>query len=255
LNGEGLQHEDGHSHILASTIPSIVTYDPAFAYEVAFIIRNGLIRMCSRQEDIFYYVTLYNENIQHPAMPQGVEEDLIRGLYLFRKASIESKSRVQLFGSGSIMKCVLEAQAILAERYGIAADVWSATSYQQLRNEALSVDRWNRLHPEEKPRTPFVAEALASAEGPVVAASDFLKLVPDMIRPWVRQKFVSLGTDGFGRSDTREALRHHFEVDAQNIVVASLYALHQEGKLTARDVAAAIRDLGIDPEKLDPLHA
>ncbi len=254
LNGEGLQHEDGHSQLVASTIPNLVAYDPAFAYEVALIVRNGLIRMCSRQEDVFYYITLYNENIEHPAMPVGVEDGLIRGLYLFRKAAIDSKTHVQLFGSGSIMKCVLGAQTILGDRYGIAADVWSATSYQQLRNEALSVDRWNRLHPEDPPRVPYVVEALSSAEGPIVAATDFLKLVPDMIRPWVRQKFVCLGTDGFGRSDTREALRRHFEVDAENIAVACLYALHQEGKLKAGEISKAIRDLGIDREKLDPLH-
>jgi pyruvate dehydrogenase E1 component len=255
LNGEGLQHEDGHSHILASTMPSIVAYDPAFAYEVAFIVRHGLIRMCARQEDVFYYITLYNENIQHPPMPAGSEEGIIRGLYLFRRSPLDTGQRVQLLGSGSIMKCVLAAQAILAERYNIASDVWSATSYQQLRNQALSADRWNRLHPEARPLKPDVAEILDGIEGPIVAATDYQKLLPDMIRPWVRQRFLTLGTDGFGRSDTREALRRHFEVDAESIAVAALYALHQDGRVEAKEVSAAVRDLGLDPEKLDPLHA
>jgi len=161
---------------------------------------------------------------------------------------------VQLFGSGSMMKSVLEAQKVLAERYRIAADVWSATSYQQLRNEALSNERWNRLHPEAGARKPYVVEQLEGVQGPIIAVTDFMKLVPDMIRPWIRQRFVSLGTDGFGRSDTREALRRHFEVDAESIVIAALYALHEDGKIPAREVSAAIHELGIDPEKLDPLH-
>jgi pyruvate dehydrogenase E1 component len=255
LNGEGLQHEDGHSHVLASTIPNILSYDPAFAYEVAMIIRSGLIRMCSKQEDVFYYITLYNENIEHPPMPPGVEEGIIKGLYLFRKAPAEGRHRLQLFGSGSIMMSVLKAQNILADKYHVAADAWSATSYQQLRNDALSADRWNRLHPEAEPKKPYLVEHLEGIQGPIVAASDFLKAVPDMIRPWISRRFVALGTDGFGRSDTREALRRHFEVDAESIVIAALHALCQEGRISAAEVTSAIRDLGVDPEKPDPLHA
>ena len=255
LNGEGLQHEDGHSHILASIIPNILAYDPAFAYEVAMIIRDGLRRMYEKQEDVFYYLTLYNENIPHPPMPEGSEEGIIKGLYLFRRASGKGKLRVQLFGSGSMMHGVLKAQALLAEQFHVSADVWSATSYQQLRNEALAADRWNRLHPTAESRVPYVTSVLHNVPGPIVAVTDYLKAVPDLIRPWVTQRFVSLGTDGYGRSDTREALRRHFEVDAQNIAIAALHALAQEGKIQAREVEKAIRALGVDAEKLDPLHA
>jgi len=253
LNGEGLQHQDGHSHVLASSIPNIQAYDPAFAYEIALIVRSGLIRMCAKQEDVFYYITVYNENIEHPPMPPGTEEGIVKGLYLFRKAPASGKHRVQLFGSGSIMMSVLKAQNMLAEKFDVAADVWSATSYQQLRGDALCAERWNRLHPTEPPRRPYIVECLEGVQGPIVAASDFMKLVPDMIRPWVGQQFATLGTDGFGRSDTREALRRHFEVDAENITVAALFALSREGKIPAADVTAAIRSLGIDPEKMDPL--
>jgi pyruvate dehydrogenase E1 component len=254
LNGEGLQHQDGHSHVLASTIPNISAYDPAFAYEVAMIVKNGLYRMYQKEEDVFYYITLYNENIYHPPMPDGVEEGILRGLYLFRPAPEKLRYHVQLFGSGSIMQCVLKAQALLAEKFQISSDVWSATSYQQLRDEALSADRWNRLHPESNPRVPYVRQLLEDVPGPFVAATDFLKTVPDLIRPWVSQRYVTLGTDGFGRSDTREALRRFFEVDAENIAIAALHALSQDGLVPVQEVSKAIRDLGVDPEKLDPLH-
>src|SRR5881296_3357096 len=253
LNGEGLQHEDGQSHILATTVPNVLAYDPAFAYEMALIVREGLRRMYEKQEDIFYYITLYNENIVHPSMPEGAENGIVKGLYRFRPAPVTGRHRVQLFGSGSIMLAVGQAQELLAERFDIAADVWSAPSYQQLRNEALSVDRWNRLHPEETPRKPYVVQALEGVPGPIVAATDYLKAVPDLIRPWVTQRFISLGTDGFGRSDTREALRRFFEVDAESIAAAALYALSQEGKIPPSEVSRAIRQLGIDPEKADPL--
>jgi len=255
LNGEGLQHEDGHSLLLASSVPNVVAYDPAFAYEVAAIVREGLRRMYERQEDVFYYITLYNENIHHPPMPEGCGDGVIGGLYRFRASEIQSGKRVQLFGSGTILQCVLKAQRILAEQFGVAADVWSATSYQQLRHEALSTDRWNRLHPESAPQVPYVTRVLDGVEGPIIAASDFVKAVPDMIRPWVRQDFVTLGTDGFGRSDTREALRRFFEVDAEHIAVAALYALSRAGKLPAAEVGEAIRSLGIDPDKADPLNS
>ena len=255
LNGEGLQHEDGQSHILATTVPNVLAYDPAFAYEMALIVREGLRRMYEKQEDIFYYITLYNENIVHPSMPEGAENGIVKGLYRFRPAPVTGRHRVQLFGSGSIMLAVGQAQELLAERFDIAADVWSAPSYQQLRNEALSVDRWNRLHPEETPRKPYVVQALEGVPGPIVAATDYLKAVPDLIRPWITQRFISLGTDGFGRSDTREALRRFFEVDAESIAAAALYALSQEGKIPPSEVSRAIKDLGIDPEKPDPLFA
>ncbi|HYK89058.1 MAG TPA: pyruvate dehydrogenase (acetyl-transferring), homodimeric type [Acidobacteriota bacterium] len=254
LNGEGLQHEDGHSHVLATTIPNVLAYDPAFAFEVAMIVKDGLYRMNEKLEDIFYYITLYNENIAHPPMPEGTEEGIIKGLYLFKPATQRLAHHVQLFGSGSIMQTVLKAQAMLAERFEISADVWSATSYQQLRDEALCADRWTRLHPEAEPRVPYVVDVLEGIKGPIVAATDYMKTVPDLIRPWVSQRYVSLGTDGFGRSDTREALRRHFEVDAENICIAALYALCQEGRITPAGVSAAIRMLGVDPEKLDPIH-
>ncbi len=254
LNGEGLQHQDGHSHILASVIPNLLAYDPAFAFEVAAIVRSGLKRMYEDEEDVFYYVTLYNENIFHPPMPEGVEEGIVKGLYLFRPAAARLDRHVQLFGSGSIMPTVLKAQELLAQRFQVSADVWSVPSYQQLRNEALSADRWNRLHPESEPEVPYVAKALRGIKGPVIATTDFMKMVPDMIRPWVTQRYITLGTDGYGRSDTREALRRFFEVDAESIAIAALHALSQEGKVTPAEVSAAIRDLGLDPEKPDPMN-
>ncbi len=254
LSGEGLQHQDGHSHVLASVIPNLRAYDPAFAFEVAAIVRDGLYRMYEKEEDAFYYITLYNENIWHPPMPEGAEEGILKGLYRFRPAAEKKERHVQLFGSGSILPSVLKAQELLAERFRVSADVWSATSYQQLRNEALSADRWNRLHPQSDPRVPHVVDALRDVPGPVIAATDFMKAVPDMIRPWMAQRYVTLGTDGYGRSDTREALRRFFEVDAESIAVAALHALAQEGAATAGEVGAAIRELGIDPEKPDPLH-
>ena len=254
LNGEGLQHEDGHSQVLASVIPNIVAYDPAFAYEIAMIVKSGLARMYQNGEDVFYYLTVYNENISHPPMPDGVEEGIIKGLYLFRPASEQLKYHVQLLGSGSIMKCVLQAQELLAGRFQISSDVWSATSYQQLRDEALCTDRWNRLHPDAKPRVPYISHALEGVPGPIIAATDFVKALPDFIRPWLNQRYVVLGTDGFGRSDTREALRRFFEVDAESIAIAAIYALHQDGLIPAQEVTRSIKDLGVDPDKLDPLH-
>jgi len=255
LNGEGLQHQDGHSHLLAASIPNILAYDPAFAYELAVIVKDGLERMYRKQEDVFYYITLYNENIAHPAMPEGVEEGIVKGLYRFRLAPEKGKDRVQLFGSGIMMQAALKAQQILGEQYQIGADVWSATSYQQLRNDALSAERWNRLHPDSKPRVPHISKILKKVSGPIVAVTDFVSALPDLVRPWIGQRFVSLGTDGYGRSDTRAALRRHFEVDAESIVIASLHALCQDGKITACEVSQAIQHLGMDPDKPDPLYA
>jgi pyruvate dehydrogenase E1 component len=250
LNGEGLQHEDGHSHLLASAIPNVRAYDPAFAYETAAIVEEGLRRMLEANEDVFYYITLYNENYPMPPMPEGSRDGILKGLYLFKKG-VEGRRRVQLLGSGPILLQALRAQEMLADRYDVAADVWSVTSYQLLRNEALETERWNRLHPEERPRRPYVAEQLGG-KGPIVAASDFMKAVPDQVARWVGQPYLPLGTDGFGRSDTREALRRHFEVDGEHIAVAALHTLAQCEQFSPADVAAAIREQGLDPDRVDP---
>ena len=255
LNGEGLQHEDGHSHVLASTVPNVMAYDPAFAYEVATIVRDGLKRMYVDGEDIFYYLTLYNEDYPMPAMPSGAEEGILRGLYLYRSAVQQARHRAQLFGSGPILRHALRAQELLAERWEVAADVWSVTSYGRLRAEALETERWNRLHPGEKPRVPYVTRQLESAPGPVVAASDFMKAVPDMIARWVRPPYLPLGTDGFGRSDTRDALRRHFEIDAEHIVAATLSSLAAQGEIPPATVRRAFQDLGLDPEAPEPRTA
>jgi len=255
LNGEGLQHEDGHSHILASTVPCVEAYDPAFAYEIAMIVQDGLRRMYGDCEDIYYYITLQNENYPMPALEGDeaeVEAGVLRGLYRFKQAESRSKDHVQLFGSGSIMNCVLEARQILADRYDVSADVWSATSYKRLREDALACERWNRLHPEAEQKTPWIVEALEGVEGPFIAATDYMKLLPDMVAPWINGRLVALGTDGFGMSDTRQALRRHFEVDAASIVIAALDALRQAGKVDGKLVAQAIADFDYDPDKLDP---
>ncbi len=254
LNGEGLQHEDGHSHLLASVIPNIRAYDPAFAFETAVIVEDGLRRMLIDGEDVFYYLTLYNENYPMPPMPEGVREGILRGLYRFRAGHGGSRRRVTLLGSGAIMQQVLRAQELLADRYEVSADVWSVTSYQLLRNEALEAERWNRLHPEAEPRVPHLTQALRGA-GPVIAATDYLKAVADQVGRWSPQPFVPLGTDGFGRSDTREALRRHFEVDAESVVATSLHALALCEQYAPGDVAKAIADLGLDPEKPEPRTA
>jgi pyruvate dehydrogenase E1 component len=251
LNGEGLQHQDGHSHLLASAYPTCRPYDPAFAYEIAVIVQDGLQRMYADGEDCFYYITIQNENYALPALPAGAAEGILRGLYLFRKSPAAKGVKAQIFGSGSIITAALKAQEILAAKYDVAADVWSATSYALLRREALEVERWNMLHPAEKPRAPWVTEALRAAEGPIVAASDYVKAVPDQISRWVPQLFA-LGTDGFGRSDTRDSLRRHFEIDAESIVVAVLAQLARKGQVKADVAVAAIREFGIDPDRPEP---
>jgi pyruvate dehydrogenase E1 component len=255
LNGEGLQHEDGHSHLLAATVPSLLTYDPAFAYEIALIVQDGLRRMYAEGEDVFYYLTLYNENYQMPPMPEGVREGVLKGLYRFRKGPKGPKLSAQLFGSGPILRFALSAQEILAERFGVSVDVWSATSYKTLRAEALNAQRWNMLHPSEAKRTSYLEQVLAKEQGPFVAVSDFMKLVPDQIAPWVPGGLFTLGTDGFGRSDTRAALRRFFEIDTESIVIATLYALAEKGKIKKHVVAEAIKALGVDPEKPFPVIA
>jgi pyruvate dehydrogenase E1 component len=252
LKGEGLQHQDGHSLLLASTNPACLSYDPAFAFEIAHIIKDGLRRMLDEDEDVFYYLALYNEPYPQPPMPEGVEDGIVQGLYRFNSGGNDRKQKVQLFGSGAMMTQVLEAQRLLAEHHDVAADIWSATSYQRLRSEALEAERWNRLHPGEAPRVPFVTRSLEQAEGPVIAVTDSMKAIPDQVARWVPQRFLPLGTDGFGRSDDRPALRRFFEVDAGNIVVAALSALAEQGDLKPEVVEEAIRRYELDPERPSP---
>ena len=252
LNGEGLQHQDGHSLLLASTVPTIAAYDPCYAYEIAVIVRDGIRRMYENREDIFYYLTLYNETYPQAAMPEGSEEGILKGIYLFKKADVpKAKARVQLLGSGPILTEALKAQQILAEKYNVAADLWSVTSYNELRREALKVDRWNRLHPAEPAKTPYIQEVLGGTEGPIIAASDYMKAVQDQIAPWLPGRFLALGTDGFGRSENRDYLRRHFEVNAVSIAGAALSKLARDGKFDPKKAAKALADLGIDTEKID----
>jgi pyruvate dehydrogenase E1 component len=253
LQGEGLQHCDGHSLAWASVVPSCRVYDPAFAYELAIIVRDGMRRMYGAEpEDVSYYITLYNETYPMPRMPEGAEDGILRGLYRYRSAGAERNHRVHILASGSSMQTALEAQQLLEHEHGVGADVWSATSYQQLRNDALGAERWNRLHPTERPRTPYITSAFDGIERPVVAVTDFVKAVPDQVARWVPQPFVPLGTDGFGLSDARGPLRRRFEVDAAHVVVASLHALALQGEVEADVVAAAIDRHGIDADALDP---
>jgi pyruvate dehydrogenase E1 component len=255
LNGEGLQHEDGHSLLLASTNPACLSYDPAFAYEIATIVKDGLRRMLDDGEDIFYYLALYNEPYPQPPMPEGVEDAILAGLYRFKPAEAEKTHRAQLLGSGVIVREAVRAQELLAENHDVAADVWSATSYQRLRTDALDTERWNRLHPEEARKQPYVTQCLESADGPVIAVSDSMKAVPDQVARWVPAPFVPLGTDGFGRSDTRAALRRFFEIDAEHIVVATLAALAEFGDVKPEAVSEAIERYGIDSERTPPQYS
>jgi pyruvate dehydrogenase E1 component len=254
LAGEGLQHQDGHSIVLASTVPTCTTYDPAYAYEIAVIVQDGIRRMYQEQEDCFYYLTLYNENYAMPPMPDGVAEGILKGIYRYRAAS-GGNAQVQLFGSGPILNEALRAQDMLAERYDVQADVWSVTSYNELRREALRAERWNRLHPGEQPRRPYILQALEGAGGPIVAATDYMKIVPDQLAPWLPGRLVSLGTDGFGRSENREYLRRHFEVNAESIAAATLSRLAQEGRFDLEKTRAAFADLGVATENIDPALA
>ena len=254
LAGEGLQHQDGHSHLLAYPVPNLLCYDPAFAFELAAIVQDGIRRMFENQEDVFYYITVLNENYPMPAMPKGAKDGILRGLYRFRTSGLkDAKAKAQLFGSGAIMNEALEAQEIL-ERYGVAADVWSVTSYKELRRDALEIDRWNLLHPEDPQRVPYVTKTLAGAEGVFVAASDYVRTLPDSISKWFPRPLISLGTDGFGRSETREALRDFFEVDRRYIAWAALVGLVREGKLGKDVLKKAAADLAIEPEKRSPLN-
>jgi pyruvate dehydrogenase E1 component len=247
LNGEGLQHEDGHSHLLFSVVPNVRAYDPAYGYEVAVIIQEGLRRMIGEQEDVFYYLTLMNENYRHPAMAEGDEEGILRGLYLLRESSVEGP-RVQLLGSGTILNEVLAAAELLDSDFGVAADVWSVTSFTELRRDGIEVERWNMLHPTARPRRAYVAERLGERDGPVVASTDYIRAVADQIRQWVPSRYRVLGTDGFGRSDYRSALRRFFEVDRHYVAVAALRELADEGVIDAARVQEAIERYQIDPE-------
>jgi len=255
LAGEGLQHQDGHSIVLASTVPSCAAYDPAYAFEIAIIVQDGIRRMYQLQEDRFYYLTLYNENYPMPAMPQGLNpEGVLKGIYRFQAAA-EGKAVVQLFGSGPILNEAVRAQQILADQYGVAADVWSVTSYNELRRDALAAERWNRLHPDQPARVPYIVQALQGAEGPIVAATDYMKVVADQVAPWLPGRMETLGTDGFGRSDNREYLRRHFEVNAESIATAALSRLARDGRFDMGKAKAAFADLGVDTEKIDPSRA
>lgn len=258
LAGEGLQHQDGHSHVLASPVPNLLAYDPSFAFELAVIIRDGIHRMYERQDNVFYYLTVTNQNYPMPPMPHhpDVQGGILKGMYLFKPAeSTDGKPRAQLFGSGAIMNEVLQAQQILAERYAVAADVWSVTSYTALRRDGIETERWNMLHPTEPPRVPYVSRCLAHAPGVFIAASDYLKALPDGVSRWFPKPPVALGTDGFGRSDGRRALRDFFEVDARHIVFATLGELHREGVIEAALVDRARQELEINPDKISPSTA
>ena len=254
LSGEGLQHQDGNSHVLALPVPNLRAYDPAFAYEIAVIIEDGIRRMYTDGESCFYYITVMNEPYAMPAMPAGAKEGILKGMYRFRPAANKkAKLRAQLFGSGAILNEALRAQEILDQKYGVAADVWSVTSYKALYNDGNETERWNRLHPNEKPRVPYVSEQLADAPGVIVAATDYLKTLPNMIAKWVPRRMATLGTDGFGRSEGRASLRDFFEVDAKFIAIATLHELAADGKVEASVVEKAIQELGANPEKPNPV--
>jgi pyruvate dehydrogenase E1 component len=255
LNGEGLQHEDGHSHIFSSVIPNCVSYDPTFSYEVAVIIQDGLRRMYAEQEDVFYYVTLMNENYQHPALPQGAEEGIVKGMYLLSEGEGGGNGqtpRVQLLGSGTILREVMAGAELLRQDWGVAADVWSCPSFTELRREAMAVERWNLLHPEETPRKSWVERCLEGRQGPAVASTDYVRTFADQIRPYVHRRYHVLGTDGFGRSDYRRKLRDFFEIDRRWVALAALQSLAAEGAVPRSRVAEAIAKYGINPDKPAP---
>ncbi len=254
LNGEGLQHEDGHSHLMAAMIPNCVSYDPTYGYELAVIVQDGIKRMFHDKENKFYYITVMNENYHHTAMPAGAEEGIIKGLYLLEEGQASVKKRVQLMGSGTILREVRAAAEILRSDFGVEADVWSATSFNELRRDGMDTARWNMLHPEEAPRQSYVESCLAERKGPVIVATDYMKSYADQIREFVPGTFRVLGTDGYGRSDTRTKLREFFEVNSHYVVVAALKALADEGVIKASEVTKAIKKFNINPEKVNPLH-
>jgi pyruvate dehydrogenase E1 component len=259
LNGEGLQHQDGNSHLFAIAYPTVRAYDPAFVYESTVIILDGMKRMFQLGEDAIYYVTIHNENYEMPPMPNGVEEGIIHGIYKLNTVEPGKTSgkrrHVQLFGSGAILRSVQQSQKILAEKFNIGSTAWSVTSYKELRKDAHACRHWNMLHPDQPPRKSYLEQQIAGAEGPFIAASDNVRAVAEQVDPWVPGGLFALGTDGFGRSETRENLRRHFEVDAQCIALAALYRLAEMGQIERSEVAFAIKQLEINPEKIDPLFA
>ncbi len=252
LAGEGLQHQDGHSQLLATTVPNCMVYDPTFGYELAVIIQDGMRRMYVEQENIFYYITVMNENYPQPALPKGAEEGILKGAYRVRAAGPKGRLRATLLGSGTILRECLAAAQVLESEYGVRTEVFSVTSFSELRREALECERWNQLHPTERARTPYVRRCFQDARGPFLAATDYVRTVPDQIRQWIPGTYVSLGTDGYGRSDSRAALRRHFEVDCNHLLIATLKALADDGKIEAAAVGAAMKALGVDPEKPVP---
>ena len=253
LNGEGLQHEDGHSHIQAGLVPNCVTYDPTFSYEVAVILQDGLRRMVQEQEDVFYYITLLNENYEHPALPEGAEKDILKGMYLLRKGPAGNGPRVQLLGSGAILREVIAAAELLRKDWGVDADLWSCPSFNELARDGQAAARWNLLHPTDKPKLSHVEQCLKDTRGPVIASTDYVRAFAEQIRPFVPRRYAVLGTDGFGRSDTREKLRSFFEVDRHYVTLAALKALADEGQLEKAKVKEAIAKYGIDPNKPNPV--
>ncbi len=256
LNGEGLQHQDGHSLLNAIAFPTVRAYDPAYHYETAVIVIDGMRRLYVDGETAIYYIAVENENYPMPAMPENAQEGIIKGIYKLKSHDVNSpRAKVQLFGSGAILRMALQAQKFLAEKYQISSNVWSVTSYTQLRRDAHVCERWTMLHPKESPRRNYLEQLLTDEPGPFIAASDYVRAVPEQLQPWIPGDFYVLGTDGMGRSETREALRRHFEVDAESITVAALYRLAKQGKIQAAEVEQAIRDLGVNPEKIDPLYA
>jgi pyruvate dehydrogenase E1 component len=257
LNGEGLQHEDGHSHVISSTVPNCISYDPTFAYEVAVVVQDGLRRMVAEQEDVYYYITLMNENYEHPAMPEGVEGDIVKGMYLFTEGppaeGRKPAPRVQLMGSGTILREVIAAADLLQNDFGVVADVWSVPSFTELGRDGLRVERWNMLHPNETPRRSHVESKLAERpDGPVVASTDYIRTFANQIRPYVGRRYRVLGTDGFGRSDYRRKLREFFEVDRRFVTLAALESLAADGAVPKSAVADAIKKYDINVEKPDP---
>ena len=253
LAGEGLQHQDGHSLIHASTIPNCISYDPTYAYELAIIIHDGLKRMIGNQENIFYYITCMNENYIQPSIPKGVSNGILKGMYCLKRGG-KKKLKAQLMGSGTILREVLASSEILLKDFGIDSDVWSVTSFNELRRNALQIERWNNLNPDKQPKKNYIQSCLSSSAGPFIAATDYMKIIPDQIQRWVPGTFISLGTDGYGRSDTRSALRKHFEVDRWFIVITTLKALSDQGMIDGRIVSKAIKKYGIDPSKKDPVN-
>jgi pyruvate dehydrogenase E1 component len=254
LAGEGLQHQDGHSQLVATTIPNCRVYDPTYAYELAVIIQNGMHRMYVENESVFYYISVMNENYPQPGLPAGADSGIVKGGYLLQTGG-KGKIRATLLGSGTILRECIAAAALLEQKFGLPADVYSITSFSELRRDALECERWNLLHPDSTPRVPYVKTLFGQREGPLVAATDYVRNVPDQIRSWVETDYVTLGTDGFGRSDARAQLRQHFEVDRNFITLATLKAFADANSIDRRTVVDAIKTLGIDPEKADPLNS